>query len=69
MYSLKFLLFYTFLLLGILQLTAQGKTSDYVAKSLITNDIDAPGSMAMDSNDQLFAGCLGTGNINKVAPI
>lgn len=54
MSSLKFLLFYTILLLGILQLTAQEKTSDYVFKSLITKDLDAPGRMAINSNDEIF---------------
>ena len=55
--------------LAILPIQAQYTTGDFNPLPIISEGLNAPGRMAMDSNDQLFADDRGTGTSFKVAPI
>ena len=55
--------------LGILPIQAQYTTGDFSSLPIISEGLNAPGSMAMDSNNQLLAGDIGTGTNYKVTSI
>lgn len=79
LFTAKYLIFYVLCVFSITHLSAQYTTTDFVATNLISDGLNAPGRMAIDADDnvyvtgavqknnQLFAGDIGTLNSYKAA--
>jgi PKD repeat protein len=52
--SLKHILFFNLILFCVISLYSQNNTSDYIPTQLISYGLDAPGRMAIDSDDNIY---------------